>query len=397
MLQRMCVMAGSVPLRPGVQVVIAGGGFAALEAALALRALAADRVRITLISPNSEFAYRPAATAEAFGSAPPRVYDLEAIAGDLGAVYRRDRLEAVAPRRKYVRLASGARVGYDALILALGARARAGIAGALMFRDQRDVPRFRRLLLELEAAAVARLVFAVPSGCTWPLPLYELALLSSSYAAEHRVEGRVTLVTPEPAPLAVFGVEASRLVADLLARGGVRFVGGSAASSVRRHGSLVLEFDGAIEADRVVAVPQLRANRVTGVPGDRWGFVATDTCGRVEGLTDVYAAGDMTTCPIKQGGLAAQQADRVADTVAAAVGLPAQGFREAGVLGVRLLGGERPLFLCVELDALGHPATATLVHSETDQPAGRSKVFGRYLTPYLEARDRFARSSPAPA
>ncbi len=390
-------MADSVSSRGSAEVVIAGGGFAALEAVLALRALVGEGVRITLIAPGSEFAYRPAATAEAFGGAPPRAYDLEAIVGELGGVFRRDRLDAVAPRKRYVRLASGARLGYDALILAFGARAQAGVPGALMFRDQRDVPRFRRLLAELGGAAVARLVFAVPSGYTWPLPLYELALLTSSYAAARGAQWQVTVVSPERAPLALFGAEASGLVADVLHRATVRFVGGCAASSVRRDGTLALEVDGAIEADRVVAVPRLRANRVSGLPHDRWGFVATDARGRVEGLSDVYAAGDMTTSPVKQGGLAAQQADRVAETIAVALGLPAQGFDGPLVLGAQLLGGELPLFLSIELDAHGHPASASLVHGETDRRAARTKVFGRYLTPYLEARDRLARSSPAPA
>ncbi len=378
-----------------MHVVIAGGSFAALEAALALRAQPAVRTHLTLISRDSEFAYRPAATAEAFGDVAPRAYDLDAIAGDLRAVYRKDRLESVASRRKYVRLASGARVTYDALILAVGARARAGVPGALMFRDQRDVPRFRRLLREVEAGTVARLLFAVPPGFTWPLPLYELALLSSSYAARHGVKIQITLVSPERAPLDVFGAEASRLVADLLARREVRFVGSCTASGVRRDGSLAIEFE--IEADRVVAVPQLRANRVTGVPADRWGFVATDSCGQVEGLKNVYAAGDMTACPIKQGGLATQQADRIADSIAAAVGAPPQGMGDAVVLAARLLGGEHPLFLCVELDADSHPVTATLVHGENDHLIGRSKVLGRYLTPYLEARDQLALgSAPSP-
>jgi hypothetical protein len=41
------------------RVVIAGGGVAALEAALALRELTGERVRTTLLSPEPEFVYRP--------------------------------------------------------------------------------------------------------------------------------------------------------------------------------------------------------------------------------------------------------------------------------------------------------------------------------------------------
>jgi sulfide:quinone oxidoreductase len=379
-------MAVSTP--PALRVVIAGGGFAALEAALALRALADEQVHVTVVAPEPRFAYRPAATVEAFGEGPARSYDLAAMCREFGAVYRRDRLVGVVSRVRLARLGSGSRLAYDALVLALGARARTAVAGALTFRDQRDVPAFRRMLHELEHLRDARLVFAVSPGTTWPLPLYELALLAAGHAADHRLDTTIALVSPERTPLAVFGDEASRLVGGLLAERGVRFIGGAGASGVRRDGALVLQSGEVIEADRVVASPQLQAGRLLGVPSSRGGFVPTDSCGRVEGLVDVYAAGDMTTSPIKQGGLAAQQADRVAATIVAELDLPARSSRSDGVLGARLLGGEQPLFLCVELDALGHPATATLLHSDTDPAATSVKVLGRYLTPYLEARER---------
>ena len=77
-------------------VVIVGGGFAAVETMLALRALAPERVRMTLVSASTSFAYKPAATIEAFDEAPPLTYDLRAIAADVGAAFRFDRFEAVA-------------------------------------------------------------------------------------------------------------------------------------------------------------------------------------------------------------------------------------------------------------------------------------------------------------
>jgi sulfide:quinone oxidoreductase len=369
------------------RVVIAGGGFAALEAMLALRALAAERVQMTMISPDPTLAYRPAAATEAFCDAPPRTVDMRAVADDLGAKYRRGRLELVASQKKYVRLTSGARLEYDTLILAIGARAVASVPGALMFRDQRDVPLFRSLLREVEVGSARRIVVAVPGGSSWTMPPYELAVLLATHAAEHRVVVEVTIVSPEETPLAVFGAAGSQAVEDLLAERGVRFVGKSAAISVRRDGSLALRFAGAIEADRVVATPQLRGQSITGVPAGKWGFVPTDRLGRIENLPDVYAAGDITTFPIKQGGLAAQQADRVAHTIAAAAGLPSGQAQDAHVLQARLLGGERPLFLRTELDESGQPTSASLEQTETDESASSTRVFGRHLAPYLEARE----------
>jgi sulfide:quinone oxidoreductase len=366
------------------QIVLAGGGVGALETALALRALADDRVKMTLVSADPLLTLRPAAAFEAFGHPAAPRYDLQAIAADLRVSFRMARLEAVTPQTRSVRLSSGARLDYDALVLATGARATASIAGALTFRDQRDVPALRRILRELESGHLNRLVFAVPSGITWTLPLYELALLSEVRAELFGTGPEVVLISPERAPLEVFGDEASKRVEEVLADQGVTFMPESPATSWN-DGTLSIEGDGPIEADRVITVPQLRVNRIAGIPASWWGFVPTDTSGRVEGLADVYAAGDMTAYPIKQGGLATQQADRIAGTIAASLGARVKESRGTHVLRARLLGGERPLLLRTELDWMGRPSNGTVEAAEADGVADESKIFGRYLTPYLES------------
>ena len=377
-------MAAADSSPTGAEIVIAGGGFAAVEAALALRALAGSSVRLTLLAPEPVFRYRPAATSEPFDLAPSRCYDLRAIAGDVGAECHRSRLEAVASRKHSVRTASGARLGYDALIIATGTRAVVGVPGAITLRDQRDIGLIRRLVAEVESGKVRRVAFAVPAGTTWPLPLYELALLVTGHAREAGLRIEATLVTPERGQLALFGGEASALVRQLLREAGVRFVGGATPAAVRRDGSLPLADGELIEADRVVALPELRGRRLTGVPSGRSGFIPVDRCGLVEGLADVYAAGDATTFPIKQGGLAAREADVVAQTIAAGLGAPVKAIRAPSVLEARLLGGERPVFLRTEFDWAGRPTGAALVRSDEERAAKAAKVLGRYLVPYLE-------------
>ncbi len=376
------------------RVVIAGGGFAALEAALALRALAKNRVDLAMISPSANFSYRPAATIEAFDESPPPRFDLGQIAADLDATYDRDALEAVAPKQRFVRLASGAILDYDFLVLAVGARPTPAVPGALTFRDQRDLPRFRVLLDELAAGGIGSLVFAVPSRDAWSLPVYELALMSARHAERHDATVEIVVVTPEEAPLAVFGPHASRLVAKLLWERGIRFEGSSIPHSVRPDGSLALQFDAPIDADRVVAVPELHGPRITGLPANWAGFVPTDSLGRVEGFADVYAAGDMSTYPIKQGGLAAQQADLIAQTIAAELGAPVKELRQNRILRARFLDGEGAVALRTELDAWGQPTGATLEHQES-RHAPDLKVFGLYLTPYLSIHRSRLERSPA--
>lgn len=371
--------SGRVPEGREKRVVIAGGGFAALEAALGLRALANGNVQIILVSPNRTFAYRPEAPTEALRPAAPVRYDLAEIAADIGAEYHRTRLEAVAPEHRWALTESGRTLGYDFLIVAIGARLGNALPGAFTFRDQRDVPAFRMLLDELASGAVRRLAFAVPAPNSWPLPVYELALVAAGHAERHSVDAEISVVTPEKAPLAVFG---SKAVRDLLQDRGVRFIGSSIPHFVRADGSLVLQYGAPIKSDRVVAAPALHGPRITGVPADRSGFVPTDDVGRVEGLASVYAAGDVTTYPIKQGGIAAQQADLVAQTIAAELGAPMKERHQPLILRARLLHGQGALVLRAELNALARPTGATLEHRES-RHASDLKVFGLYLTPYL--------------
>ena len=380
------VVAASHPSPAARHVVVSGGGFAALEVVLGLRALAGGAARISLVSPDPVFAYRPAATLEAFSDAAPHEFDLVAIAADLGVRYHRTRVESIGDATRRVRLRSGGRLTYDALVLATGARATVGVPGALTFRDQRDLPRFRDLLRELDERKLESLVFAVPPGTSWPLPLYELALLSAARARERCAGTEITVVSPEPRPLAALGAEASELVAAELADRGVRFVGACAPASVCGGGALTVQSGAPINADRVVSVPRLRGPRIAGLPANRRGFVPTDTFGRVEGMVGVYAAGDATASPIKHGGLATQQADRIAHTIAAGLGLTPHELKAKPVLEVRLIGGQRPLLLRVELDEFGQPTAANLAHARSDRQPRWTKVFARYLTPYLETR-----------
>src|SRR3954454_25001492 len=248
------------------RVVIAGGGFAAIEALLALGA--AERAfDVELISADRRFVYRPAATAQPFDGTPPLCYDLASIADDLGAAHRVDRVEAVAPAARLVRLASGTLVRYDVLVLATGVRRLARIPGALTFTGPAQAPQFEAVLDELAAGAARRIAFAIPSGVCWALPLYELALLTARYARERGLDADVAIVTPERAPLDVFGVQASGLIGDMLDEREVRFLGSRSPERFDRAGELHLRFEaGPLAADRVVAAPSMVGRPICGIP-----------------------------------------------------------------------------------------------------------------------------------
>ena len=363
------------------RVLVIGGGFAALELVLALRDLAGGAVEAELIADDPQFRYRPAATAEVFAPGEPLAYDLDELTARCGATFRRGRVVSVLPAARRVRLASGETRPYDALVLAMGARRRNAIPGARTFRDQRDVAGVRAVVDAAAAGRLSRVVFAAPVGITWTLPLYELAMLAARRVDDAGAAASVSLVTPERRPLEVFGRWAGGAVAELLADHGVHVIANAQPRAVTREG-LELRYDGRVAADAVVAVPCLAGAPPIGIPGDWNGFVATGPGGRVPGLDGVFAAGDVTAFPVKQGGLAAQQADVVAAAIAADLDCAVEEPPPPPTLRAVLLSAEHPLYLQCELDARGRPVEQTSSIRETPELAG--KVAARRLPALLE-------------
>ncbi len=366
--------------RGALSVLVAGGGVAAFEATLALRALAEERVSVELLSPDPRFWYRPLAVVEPFGIGQLHGIELVELAGAAGAAFTLGALASVDPARHLAITAAGAEFEYGVLLVASGAKPVPAVPGAFTFRGPADSGALGALLTELESGSVRQLVFALPGGAAWPLPLYELALLTAAFLARRGIEGvELTLVTPEDAPLRLFGSTASTAVSRLLEERGVSLLTGRSPVSVE-DGRLALAPNGSVAADRVIALPRLWGERITGLPANPHGFIPTDPHGRVKGVEDVFAAGDVTAFPIKQGGIAAQQALAAAQTIAAKAGavLTPQPFRP--ILRGLLLTGAAPAYLRAEL-AGGAGDTSAAETEALWWPPG--KIVGHYLSPFL--------------
>jgi sulfide:quinone oxidoreductase len=368
-----------------VNVVIAGGGVAGLEALIALRDLAGDRVSLTLVAPDDDFVYRPLSVGEPFLAAHVQRYPLARIADHMGARLIRDAVVEVSPDTHEVVLRDGGRMEYGKLVLALGAKAERAYEHALTFGEDDTHAALPGLLADAEEGYVKRIAFVVPPRSSWTLPLYELAIMTARDVWGMGIENlEVLLVTPEERPLAVFGVHASEAVATLLEEAGVRFVG--AAHADVGQGEITLRpGNRRLSVDRVVTLPRLTGPRLAGIPDFNDGYVATDDHARVPGVKDVYAAGDMTAFPVKQGGLAAQQADAAATTIAADAGAPVAATPFKPVLrGMLLLGRHEQRFLQYGVAGgagEGEQGTHPLWWPPT-------KVAGRYVAPYLFDSDQ---------
>jgi sulfide:quinone oxidoreductase len=376
-----------------MRLLVAGGGVAALEAVIALRELAEERVSVELLSSKAEFAYRPLAVAEPFGSEPIMRYDLLSMADDLGAGFHLGTLHEVDAKERVVRTTRGDELSWDALLIAVGARMGIGIEGAVTVKGPGFTGRFRSVIRELEDRRLRRLTFAVPPGASWPLPLYELALMT---AAVVRTSGlrkvELRFVTPEAEPLELFGTQASQALRTMLDERGIELYTDHYPAAAEEDGlALVPREEGPLPADRVVSLPRLRGPAIAGLPSDGGGFIPVDLHGRVRGLEAVFAAGDATDFPIKQGGIATQQADAAAQTIAAeaGAGIEPQPFRP--VLRGLLLTGGSPRFMRAEVSG-GRGEDWEVSESALWWPP--SKIAGRYLSPYMGVRHgEFARPS----
>ncbi|HEX2414177.1 MAG TPA: FAD/NAD(P)-binding oxidoreductase [Thermoleophilaceae bacterium] len=366
--------------RGPVKVMIAGGGVAALEAMIALRHLAEERVQIELVTPKPEFAYRPLAVAEPFGLGEARHYDLVRIATDHGAALHLAGLEAVEPDRRQIITWNGRALDFDVLLLAVGARSATSIPGSVTIAGPGYTNRFRTVLRELEERRIHRIVFAVPPGTSWPLPLYELALMTATRVAERGLRNvELSLVTPEGAPLEIFGARASQTVGDLLAERAVALHTARHPAEFR-DAELAFTPSGGVAAERVISLPRLLGPELPGVPHDVQGFIPVDLHGLVQGELDIYAAGDATTSPIKQGGVATQQADAAAEAIAARAGAGIEPKEFRPVLRGLLLTGSTPRYMRTKVGG-GRGADWEVSQHALWWPP--SKVAGRWLAPYL--------------
>jgi len=370
---------------PNRRVVIAGGGIAAVETLLALRSLAPTRLDVVVVAPNEELHYRPMTVNEPFSEPRARRYRLQAICDDLGAQLHAEAVRAVDSERREITTASGERIGYDALVLALGARPVGAIAHAHTFLADTNADSLHGLVRDVEDGYVHRLALVVPPKAGWSLPLYELALKTVARARSMGSEGlEVTIVTNEDVPLAAFRGAGSDAVAWLLEQAGIATLCSTYVTAFDGRTLTLAPGARSLKVDATLALPELHGPALSGVACDADGFIRADEHGRVRDLDDVYAVGDATTFPIKQGGIATQQADIVAALIARSAGTDAREPRTRPVLRAILLTGDDPLYLTATITGGESVSSQASPHCMWWPP---HKVAARHLAPYLADRD----------
>jgi sulfide:quinone oxidoreductase len=369
------------------RVLIAGGGVAGLETLLALRALLGNRVDVTIVAPDVKFVNHSMAVDRPARSR-ARGLKLKDVALDLDAHWIRGAVGRVEPTRHLVVTEDRRCLAYDRLVVALGARpSREWTSrGVLTYHGGRDSSEYRLLLRQIVAGKIRKVAFVKPAGPSWPVPLYELALATAEECAANAADADLTFVTPESEPLEIFGLRASEAMRTLLDAHGVTLLTGSYGVPSRPGRLHISPGRRRMDVDRIVTLPRLVGPALHGLPVGRDGFIPSDRHGRVPGLDDVYAAGDATDFPIKQGGLAAQQADAVAEAIAASLGADITPEPFTPVLRGLLLAANSAHYLRADISA--GASDSTVSDEALWWPPNR--LCGRYLAPYLSRQVGFA-------
>jgi sulfide:quinone oxidoreductase len=338
-----------------------------------------------VIAPNPEFVYRPMTVREPFAYPQAQRYPLAPIVREAGAELIVDELAWVDPEKRIAHTSSDAEIEYDELVLALGAHARPRYEHAITIDDRKLDETLHGLIQDVEEGYVSSVAFISPGRMAWPFPLYELALMMAARAYDMNVELATTIITPEDSPLAIFGSTASSAVAELLERAHVKTIN-SAYVEVPRSGEIVVNpGDHHLSVNRVVALPELYGPGMRGLPLGEHGFFRVDVHGKLVDAEHIYAAGDATEFAVKFGGIAAQQADALAESIAAVAGADVTPEPFHPVIHGILLTGDRPRYLTARITG-GQGFSSEISDTPTWSPV--AKIAAKHLAPYLDRLDR---------
>lgn len=375
------------------RVVICGGGIAAVEGLLRLRKLAGDSIDITVVAPNDELILRPLAVRQPFAGGAPKHYPLRQVVADSGAEWLQDSLSWVDPDDQIVHTEDGRQLNFDALLLAVGARQLSPFDHVRTFRDAEADEVFEGVVQDIEEGYSKSIAFLLPEGPVYPLPLYELALMTAERARSMSIDDlQLTLVTPERRPLIVFGSKVSDAVCDLLERSGVT-VYTDAKAHVPATGQLTVTPPGIeLHPQRMIAIPRLTGPAIRGIKGGgAHGFLPIGRYCCVEGTHGrVFAAGDAAEFPIKHGGVGTEMADSAASAIAILAGHDIEAEPFFPVIRGMLMGGQDPLYISARL--VGASGFESEVHDTPPWPEDE-KVVAKELGRYLTRLDEAARSA----
>jgi sulfide:quinone oxidoreductase len=181
------------------------------------------------------------AVAEPFARGHAQRHRLDAIAQDLGARLVRGSLADVEDRTRTAITSTASGCPTTRWWSPIGARSEPALERALTWTPESDDEIYGGLLRDVEEGYTKRVAFVIPPGVAWPLPAYELALMTCLGRTRHGIDDvQITIYTPEGAPLELFGAAAAQALREDLDELGIQVVT-SAYVDEAPDGQLVVE------------------------------------------------------------------------------------------------------------------------------------------------------------
>jgi len=351
------------------KIVVLGGGFAGLEAALSLRMRMSDQAEIVLVSDTEYFTFKPNTIYIPFGLDPGKLkFGLARPTKRKEIRFVQAHARGIDPISKQVYVDSyeyGYHFSYDYLVVATGAAMRTDtVPGLGEFAHTIWTPEemlnlragFHELAARAKEGQMQEVHFVVPPNNKHSGPLYEMTLMLDTWLRRKKVRDNVNLClsTYEESYVQAFGPRMHDVVsAEFTQRGIV----GHTQYEVSRveHKKATFHNGERVPFDLLVTFPSHAASTYfSSLPTDERGFLATVTESRqVLGYPDIYAVGDTADFPLKQAHLALGQASTAAEHLSAQLlgTTPRFGFDPTGMYVLE--GLDKATFVQAQLRTAG--------------------------------------------
>ncbi|MEZ5344626.1 MAG: FAD-dependent oxidoreductase [Pyrinomonadaceae bacterium] len=288
------------------KILILGGGFGGLVAAEQLTETLGSEHEITLVSPRHEFTFYPALVRLAFGELEEEevTFDLRQKLTKIGVKFVEGEVLHLKPEIHRVQVAGpefNGDISYDYLVIAMGRRlATEKIYG---FFDHAHhllgvgaAKRFRKAVDDFDHGNI---VVALAPGAFLPVPVCETAFALANLKKDSPMNPvRISVVFPDTVEEAFGGANIHKELQESFTKNGIELIENFPVESVLKK-KLKAADGREIPFELLMMIPPFKGqarlfeNRIT----DELNFVETDHFMRVEGLKNVYAAGDIVSYP----------------------------------------------------------------------------------------------------